>query len=216
MELLRRLELYDRTMIIVTSDHGEELYDHEGWGHAHALYNESIKAPLVIKFPRGRFSGRRVESFVRSIDIMPTILEISGVGFSRDTFDGRSLIPLVKGEENKDRTFFSEIRYEEDIPDRVSSNLERMKLILNGSYTDEQLRTFLSPPPTKEREELFDLKADRNERSNIRPDERAAFGKIAAQIVRYQRQAKTKERHIDNRAVDERVREQLRALGYIK
>ena len=58
---LKKLNLYDRTMIILTSDHGEEFRDHYSWGHGHNLYNEVIKVPLIIKFPYSKYSGKKVK-----------------------------------------------------------------------------------------------------------------------------------------------------------
>lgn len=72
---LEEMGLYQDTMIIFTSDHGEEFGEHGrmGW-HSHTLFDELLQVPLIIKFPRGRFAGTRVATQVRSIDIAPTAL----------------------------------------------------------------------------------------------------------------------------------------------
>ncbi len=73
--------LYDDTLLIVTADHGEELYDHRGYGHGHALWNEVIRVPLIVKFPRGRKPNALpadVEATTQAIDLMPALLDFVG------------------------------------------------------------------------------------------------------------------------------------------
>jgi len=80
--LVRELKargLYDRAMIVFVSDHGEEFLDHGDWVHGHALYDELVRVPLVVKYPRNRNAGRRVESQVQLLDVLPTILKSQGL-----------------------------------------------------------------------------------------------------------------------------------------
>jgi arylsulfatase A-like enzyme len=77
---LRRLGVYDNSIIVFTSDHGEELGEHGfvGW-HSHTLYDELLRVPLIVRFPSARRAGREVEGLVRSVDIAPMILETLGI-----------------------------------------------------------------------------------------------------------------------------------------
>ncbi len=73
--------LYDNTLLIISADHGEELYDHDGYGHGHALWDEVIRVPLIVKFPRGRKPDalpRQVTRTTRAIDLMPALLDFVG------------------------------------------------------------------------------------------------------------------------------------------
>jgi arylsulfatase A-like enzyme len=74
---LKQEDLYEDALIIVFSDHGEELGEHGfmGW-HSHTIYEELIHVPLLIKFPGQRFKGMRLEGLVRTIDILPTVLDV--------------------------------------------------------------------------------------------------------------------------------------------
>ena len=74
LDLLHRLELYDESLIIVTSDHGEEFGEHHGFGHGRTLYEEMLRVPLMVKFPGSRDAGRQVERSVSTLDIFPTVL----------------------------------------------------------------------------------------------------------------------------------------------
>jgi len=216
MALLKELDIYDRSLIFVTSDHGEEFFEHNGWGHSHTLYNELIKVPLIVKFPKNQFAGNKIDSIVRSVDIMPTILEVLGIDLKKHISDGESLFDMINGNEMADRIFFSELKYQDDFSDKISSNLERNKLILNQPFTEEQLSRFMIPPPKIDQEELYDLDSDPQEKRNTAADEPGLFNRIAKQIAEYSLKAKMKEKELDKQEMDEKVIEQLKALGYIK
>jgi arylsulfatase A-like enzyme len=113
---LDKHHLLERTWIIVTSDHGEEFWDHGGFLHGHTLYDELLRVPLVLIPPRGSRmpSVRVVDHQVRLEDIAPTVLEIAlGEGVSDQKrvladgspatlrFDGRSLLEFVVGENDE-------------------------------------------------------------------------------------------------------------------
>lgn len=89
--------LYDRSLIIFTSDHGEEFGEHGwmGW-HSHSLYDELLRVPLIVKLPGNRKAGLRVPHQVRLTDLMPTVLDQLGLDVPGD-LDGTSLFDLVQG-----------------------------------------------------------------------------------------------------------------------
>jgi arylsulfatase A-like enzyme len=76
---LKSRDLWDNTLIVITSDHGEELYERGGWDHAHSLQPERIAVPLIIKLPGGRFGGKRVTGLAGGIDVLPTVLSALGI-----------------------------------------------------------------------------------------------------------------------------------------
>ncbi|HEY0827169.1 MAG TPA: sulfatase [Bacilli bacterium] len=91
------LGIEQETIIVLTSDHGETLDQHECYYDHHGLYECTLKVPLIIKYPGKIPQGARVEhnSFIQ--DIMPTLLELVGIDTGID-FDGRSLVPAMRGE----------------------------------------------------------------------------------------------------------------------
>ena len=94
------------TAIVVLSDHGEEFGEHGYFQHGSALYEESLRVPLVFSgadIP----VGRRVAEQVSLIDVMPTLLELAGVAAPED-LDGQSLLPAMRGESLPERTLFAE------------------------------------------------------------------------------------------------------------
>src|SRR5439155_252101 len=76
---LRELDLFDRSLIIVTADHGEQFYDHGLWRHSNSLYQALLHVPLLVKYPN-QHTPAVVDEPVASIDIMPTILRALGQG----------------------------------------------------------------------------------------------------------------------------------------
>lgn len=97
IDFLKKKKLYDNTLIIFTSDHGEEFGEHGIWAtHSHTLFNDQLHVPLVIKLPASKFASRKVDHLVRSIDILPTVMDLLGEKMSKD-FEGSSLVPLMKG-----------------------------------------------------------------------------------------------------------------------
>lgn len=95
---LRELGLEDRTIVVLTSDHGEALGEHGGLrGHQYA-YDHTLLVPLIIAAPGLDASGRTVPAQVRSIDIAPTLLELAGLA-PLEGIDGQSLVPLMRGED---------------------------------------------------------------------------------------------------------------------
>ncbi|HEY7515251.1 MAG TPA: sulfatase, partial [Vicinamibacteria bacterium] len=111
--------LWDRTLVIVTADHGEELFEHRWIGHNVHLYEESIHVPLVLRFPKGKGpAGKRLSALVDLLDVAPTVADVFGIlgtEAGRRRFQGRSLIPVVTGAPGKNailsRTVWDRPRY---------------------------------------------------------------------------------------------------------
>ncbi len=219
VDALRGLGVYDRTLIVVTSDHGEEFFEHHGWNHTHGVYDELLRIPLILKMPGSKFKGRRVEPIVRITDIMPTILEIAGAPVGETAINGRSLSPLLEGRERADRVFlaeFSDNAVNAQIPQRVATNEGRRKIILNQPFTKQEIAFFQTRPPVPPPIELYDLRADPGERTNIagRPEEAPL---LRALVQHAQEAAALVPKKVEGRSkIDKTLEDQLRALGYIR
>ena len=99
---LEKAGLLERTVVIVSSDHGEGLFEH-GWiGHNVQLYDESMQVPLIVRLPAGKgpAAGTRLGTLTDLLDVAPTIADLFGVlgrGGSDRQFQGRSLLPTLTG-----------------------------------------------------------------------------------------------------------------------
>lgn len=95
LERLEATDLANKVLIILTSDHGEMLGEHGVAGHSY-LYEENLMVPLLIRHPEGEGRGTEVETQVRLIDILSTVLDVVGIPPPED-LDGRSLLPFIEG-----------------------------------------------------------------------------------------------------------------------
>ncbi|MDP2914505.1 MAG: sulfatase [Candidatus Aminicenantes bacterium] len=214
---LKSLKVYDETMIVLTSDHGEEFFEHGSWEHGHALYDESLKVPLIIKFPNSKFRGKRVEPFVRLIDVMPTVMDVYGIGDEGFDLDGRSLMPVLKGKEKKDRSALAYLAagvLSSPIPEKMAITDGRSKIILNRPYGPEALGSFLFPPASYAEVEAFDLAADPRERTNIVSRKASLAGRLVA--IMQELQTEGGKPSGEKAEIDAETKKKLRALGYIR
>jgi arylsulfatase A-like enzyme len=94
---LKGLGLEQDTLVVITSDHGETLYEHDCYFDHHSIYDCVLRVPLVLRFPGNIAAGQRHGGTCQLKDIMPTVLDLMGIESGID-FDGRSLVPLLRGE----------------------------------------------------------------------------------------------------------------------
>lgn len=207
--LLAELGLAERTLLIVTSDHGEELGEREPRHlgvHGARLYDTLLHVPLVLRWPGRVPAGVRVASQVRLVDVLPTALDYAGVA-APDGLDGRSLAPLIEGRESGDRPAFAEVyRPNSDSVGRLAMRDEGFKLIVNTPPLDP------GEPPA----ELYAVASDPGERENRADHEverkEALQSALRAQRERVLRGGVTAAAP----APSPEVSEQLRALGYVE
>lgn len=96
---LRERGLYRDSLIVVLSDHGEEFYEHGGWGHGTTAFAEQVRVPLLLRLPEARAGGRRVAQPVRQIDLLPTLLGLLDEPPPHEGLPGRDLRPAIAGGE---------------------------------------------------------------------------------------------------------------------
>ena len=95
---LESLGILDDTIVVINSDHGETLYDHECYFDHHGIYDVTLHVPLIIRYPAKVPTGVRVPGYNQHKDLVPTLLELAEIP-TEIAFDGRSLMPMIRGEE---------------------------------------------------------------------------------------------------------------------
>jgi arylsulfatase A-like enzyme len=101
--LIDRLEaegILDDTLLILVADHGEHLGEHDLWDHIPPSYLQVIRVPLLMRYPNRIDQAKVIRQPVQNIDLMPTILDLAGIDTSKLPLHGRSLVPLMEGNEN--------------------------------------------------------------------------------------------------------------------
>ncbi len=93
-EQLRRMGLDEKTLVVLTSDHGTEFHEHGRFWHGQSVYGELTNVPLIIRWPTRLPAARVIDDLVQSIDIMPTMLDLSGLAHPAG-LQGQSLRPFL-------------------------------------------------------------------------------------------------------------------------
>jgi len=194
LDHLKSSGVYDRALIIITSDHGEGLNDHKEEEHGVFLYREAIQIPLLVKLPGGALKGDSIAAPAQLVDIFPTVLAQAGSGAGVAPGPGMSLIELRKQSESQYRKIYSETYYP-----RFHFGWSDLHSITDGSFHYIQ-----APAP-----ELYDLASDPAERSNVLSDHRRIYAAMRREIEPMIRQADAPA------AVDPEERAKLAALGYL-
>jgi len=165
-EKIRICGLAENTIVVVTSDHGEELFEHEFIGHASTslnakLYDEIIRIPLIIWWPK-EIRHKKIDAVAQQTDIMPTLLDILGIPVNKDA-QGRSLLPFIthKGTHEKPTAVFCETNM-----GGYQSTPEMQNIKLRCIRT-KRWKLITGTGKNKEKDELYDLKNDPGEKQNV-------------------------------------------------
>ncbi len=197
-EALLELGMDDQTLIVVTSDHGEELLDHGWYGHRQSLFQELVHVPLVIRLPGKIKAGTVIDTPVSLVDLYPTLLDLLGIPIP-DNLSGVSLVPLIEGKEIQSRDLYLEV-------DGQQGQMRGLvqypwKLIHNLSDSSDL---------------LFNLEKDPKERKDLSAGQPARVEKMRQILLTWVKQSKV--RWNDNRIkrLSRREIKQLRKMGYVQ
>lgn len=199
---LNQSNLLNNTIIILVSDHGEEFYERDRWGHVERnVYDEIVRVPLLIQLP-GVEKGKTFFHQVSTLDIMPTILDLCGI-IQQSGLQGRSLVPLWKNSEGSftNRPAICEMR--RDDRHIVAVRTPDYKYIWDSKTPHEPL--------------LYDLRADPLEKVNICDkyhDLHLEFQAIVDKHCRLSEETRPvgEATHVEH---DQVVIQRLRDLGYV-
>lgn len=203
MSALRSDGLYDSSLIIVTSDHGESLGEHGEAQHGFFVYNSTLLVPLIVKWPGGRESGRVVPQPVSTIDIASTIAQAAGVPASdQHSFQGDS---LARWQGQGAASPAKPALYSESYYARDSFGWHELRALV-----DRQYKYIEAPEP-----ELYDVERDAKEHSNIIANHEAVAGSMRAKLRELERQHTNETASGGAHPLDSETLEALRSLGYV-
>jgi arylsulfatase A-like enzyme len=203
--ILERLELLERTVVIVTADHGEALYEHGFISHNEQVYEESTHVPLVMRLPRGVGTpGLRLKGLATTADLAPTIAELldvpAGPGGAHGPggLGGSSLLPMLAGAPGRGAVVTRSAGEES----RYALREDRFKYVVDTRHGAE---------------ELFDLAHDPAERQDLSAREpvRLAAYRQALQRHVLQLRRSPRARPAERAPLAPEQLENLRALGYV-
>ena len=219
VRLLRDAGLYDRSLIVVTSDHGEEFADHSRLifdAHGHSVYEEMVRVPLIIKLPEQRRAGTRVDAVVRSIDVMPTILRELSISPPENQMQGMPLQPLWESSERPaPRVAFSEALASGVEMKSVRTSRHKYIISIAAEDVSKWGRHFIPERPM--RRELFDLLEDPEEKRNLLASEGGGPAELTSVLDRKLRAYASQPRGaVGQMELEEDTIERLKALGYVE
>jgi N-acetylglucosamine-6-sulfatase len=155
---LKETRSLDRTVVIVTSDHGYFYGEHGLNDERRLAYEESARIPLIVRYPPIARAGSTPAAMVQTIDLAPTVLELAAVPDATPR-EGRSIVPLLRGERPPWRTSLLIEYYSDTVFPRIRNMGYRAVRTERYKYID-----YLELP---ESDELYDLKADPYELDNL-------------------------------------------------
>lgn len=216
----------DETLVIFTSDHGEEFGDHGGLSHGHTLYNELLHVPLLIRHPHFA-QAKRMET-VRLIDIFPTLIEVFDLDADSAVIQGRSLLPLLLNQKDPDpeqQFVFAEVMYPSKI-EGVSLESDGWKLIwtkqspstLMKRWNGEISETWAQREKTNFWE-LYNTEQDPSEQRNLAFIRKDVTQRVREEMKKIRRDVAVRLPADDPTAPAElnaEALEALRALGYVE
>jgi len=200
---LRARDLYEETLIVVLSDHGEEFFEHGGWTHGKTLYAEMLDVPLIIKPPR-HTDGQRRSDLAQHIDILPTVLDYAGLE-TPPALPGRSLrthsqAPPVGSPQSM---AVAQMRLDGRVGSSLTDNAWKVVVRKYGGF-DAFPR-------------LYDRTRDRTETRNLAEVEQIRAQLLALRMRQLERQGvRLHDRDSLDLEANPEIEEQLRALGYIE
>ena len=222
MRHLATLPFAENTVVIITSDHGEEFGEHGKLGHGETIYEGAIHVPLAFYWP-GVIEPGVSDVPVRVMDIMPTILDIVGLD-SPSGLDGRSLLPLITGENERGPAppVYSEVRYAPFAEQKMQEGrclpaglTETCEVNLRTVRTE---RFKLIASKQTGFEAFFDLDHDPGERVDVRtkfPEELARHRALLDAYDADSAPRETQDAPGPEPTLDSETEKRLRALGYV-
>lgn len=214
---LKQLNVYDNALIIFLSDHGEEFREHQRLLHGTSVYQEQIHVPLIMKFPQD-YSRKniRIPRYVETINVLPTVLDVIRADAPKYV-QGRSLLPLIgRGTSSgKEDLLLSETQ----IAGKSAMVQGHYKYVFTMNAKDFEASAV--PCSVRKQEELYDLQADPRESKDILAQHPEIADRFRKQRLVYENKVaeflKKRSTTVSSTpyVLDEQVKEELRALGYI-
>lgn len=208
---LREAGALDRTIVVVTSDHGESFGEHGYLQHGPRVDEPVMRVPLILRLPPAHpahQSGRVVDELVRVVDLFPTLLDAIGEPVP-EGLDGRSLLPLLTGDDDEPRWVYGESGRSFGIvdPERYFEGTKGKHRMIRTS----DWKLVHVPKPDGGEDRLYDLRNDPGERTDVAADHPDVVARLRAKLDAI---GADEPEPKAERALSEEQRENLRALGY--
>jgi arylsulfatase A-like enzyme len=212
LDKLKALGVYDDTVVLITSDHGDEFFEHGNKGHHRTVYDEVLRIPFALRLPGGEHSGKTIDEQVSLLDVFPTLLDAAGFRVPSDV-EGESLAGWLRGRRSTREAIYS------DFYDKRGFNLQVARRTA-GEKTIQHFNRITHPK--RGSLEYYDLARDPAESDN-RADEQPAKMTSAVEAMttwlelrwRTHRHTQLATDGTASIEIDADTQERLKALGYV-
>ncbi len=199
LDHLDALGLRENTIIVLTGDHGESLGEHGESTHAFFIYDATLHVPMILWTPKRELHGKSVSQQVRTIDIFPAVLQMTGIRVP-EAIQGRSLLHYaLEGSDVE-----SPYSYGESYYPQYHFGWSRLLSLRNSRFK------YIDLP----RPELYDLDSDPGEKTNIYHQQKEVAQKMQKELKKIENE-KVSEAVMQPGAIDDQAHEKLAALGYV-
>ena len=199
--VLAETGLRDDTLLVVTADHGEGLDEHGEAVHGFFVYETTLHVPLIVRGPRVT-PGTRVKNIIRSIDVMPTVMDLLGLADATPAVSGRSVTPALAG-----RAMADEPTFAESLTPLIHYGWSDLRALRDGRW-----KYIIAPRP-----ELYDLDQDPGELKNLVDAEPNRARGYRSGIEQHLRREQAAQRGAESATatLPPDLLEKLGALGYV-
>lgn len=200
---LKQAGLYDNTLIVVTSDHGEALGERSFLGHSSSVHQELVHVPLLVKYPGSTSpsAGQPIETITSGVDIMPTVLDVAGIAIPPN-LQGQSLRKLSAQAPG--------LVLAESFPNYLARLKQRSDLGQRAIYQGH----WKYIGSTTGQKELYNLSDDPKELQNLYKSEDPVSRKFSEELDQWLQAIPNRKTAPDK--MDRQTRDRLRSLGYIQ
>lgn len=199
LSFLKTHGLYQRTLIVVTGDHGESLGEHGEKTHGFFIYNSTLHVPLILKFPVGEnLRPATISEDASTVDLLPTVLATLRIQ-PPATVQGENLLPRLRGKSAEAKEVYSETF----LP-RLHFNWSELQGLQTGKYH------FIDGP----KPELYDVESDPQELRNLHAEKPAVAAELRRRLAGLLQKYTAAQGQAQTAELDPRMAEQLKSLGY--
>ncbi len=208
LNVIKQMGLEEETLVIITSDHGEGLMEHNRMYHGVNIYEEAVRVPLLMRWPNVIKRGRIINNPVSLIDLTPTILDLIGINPDNWPFQGKSLVLRLQGESGsyENPIYLYRRHYKKGIVGKTYVNGEQYGVRI-GSWKyiegkDEKLKL------------LFNIATDPQESKNLCTSHLKRAKDLESHL-KYWKKEHVQANNVLNK-IPEKELERLKALGYVE
>jgi arylsulfatase A-like enzyme len=192
---IQDLELRENTVIVLTSDHGEEFWEHGDYYHGQSLFEELTAVPLVFLIPD--LESHRISGLVEIIDIVPTLKELCGVSETSDV-DGKSLVDVIRDRSEPQSPVFSVLHHRYLYALRYNEYTVMWNALTNETF-------------------LYNRKNDPYELREVTDKDPEMMNQFLDMIkLNYNKLRSLSQKTPEDEAKRKEIEKRLRSLGYIK